>query len=128
MPRPAEPLQTVTGRNIGDLMERRISPRAATDIEVTLFQQGQITQCRGIEISTTGAVLDGPPCHPDLSGGTLRMELRIPGRRRPIRAVAVRVRQHGRRQAVRFMQLRDGDHLSLAHHILTSRMAPLGQA
>ena len=109
-------------------MERRISPRAATDIEVTLYQQGQISQCRGIEISTTGAVLDGPPCHPDLSGGTLRMELRIPGRRRPVRAVAVRVRQNGRRQAVRFMQLRDGDHLSLAHHILTSRIATLGRA
>ena len=109
-------------------MERRISPRANTDIEVTLFQQGQIIQCRGIEVSTTGAVLDAPPIDPKLSAGTLRVELRIPGRRRPVRALAVRVRENGRRQALRFMQLRDGDHLSLAHHILTSRMAPVGQA
>jgi hypothetical protein len=73
---------------------------------------------RGVELSGTGIVLDrGRVLEPERLPLTLRLEIRLPERRRPIHAVVRHVRCFGSHQALRFVQIDDADRLCLAEHL-----------
>lgn len=96
-------------------MRRKVGLRARTDFRVTARWGSRALRCRGIEISPTGIVVDGrlPP------GGPLWvwLELELPERVRPMRALARPVWVLGSQQAFRFLRISDADRLSLAEHV-----------
>ena len=98
-------------------MERRLGQRARTDFPVKT-RDGQLkSNCRGIEISASGIVLERGR---QVRGGDsmlLDLELSSPERAAPIRALARSVWSFGTQQALKFIRISDADRLSLAEHI-----------
>lgn len=97
-------------------MERRIGLRGRTDFSVTTTDGFSVKESRGIELSGSGLVLDrgGAAREQPL---TLRIEIRLPERVRPILALARPVRSFGSQLALRFIQISDADRLTLAEHL-----------
>ena len=98
-------------------MRHRFSLRARTDFRVTARWGGRKAACRGIEVSSSGIVVDGGRLPAD--GGPLWvwLELELPERLRPMRALARPVWTIGRQQGFRFVKISDADRLSLAEHV-----------
>jgi hypothetical protein len=97
-------------------MRRQVGLRARTDFRVTARWGARSLRCRGIEVSPTGIVVDGGlPRH----GAPLWvwLELELPERVRPMRALARPVWSLGSQQAFRFLRISDADRLSLAEHV-----------
>ena len=97
-------------------MRRKVGLRARTDFRVTARLGTRSLRWRGIEVSTTGIVVDGGlPRY----GGPLWvwLELELPERVRPMRALARPVWSLGSQQAFRFVRISDADRLSLAEHV-----------
>jgi len=100
--------------------------RARTDFRVTASWGQKRLACRGIEVSATGIVIDsglsrlGTPLW-------IWLELELPERVRPMRALARPVWAAGSQQALRFVRISDADRLSLAEHVdlAARRGAPL---
>ncbi len=90
--------------------------RARTDFRVTARWGHKSLSCRGIEVSPGGIVLDsglrrlGTPLW-------IWLELELPERVRPMRALARPVWTLGSQQALRFVRISDADRLSLAEHV-----------
>ncbi len=95
-------------------MERRISSRAQVDVAICALVDGFRHECRAIELSPTGMLLERSRA---LEGRTVHelapFEIALPGAR-PIRTRARPVWTKGRLQAVKFVAMHDADRLTLA--------------
>lgn len=110
-----------------DLSRRRIGLRGNTNFPVAAYDGKAVTHCRAVEISSTGIVLDrGRQLGPDDQQALLRLQLFLPGRAAPIRALARPVRQFGTSQALKFIAISDVDRLTLTEH-LDRRLAAAAQ-
>lgn len=99
-------------------MQHRLSERARTDFSVEARQGILISRCRGIEVSATGILIDrGRPIADRDSRIYVNMEIRLPERLSPLRAVARPVWAFGTQQAFKFVVMSDVDRLSLAEHV-----------
>jgi hypothetical protein len=77
---------------------------------------GFVSNCRGIEISSSGIIVDrgrDVPSQPLL----LRLEMMLPERVRPLRALARPIWVRGSQQALKFVRISDVDRLTLAEHL-----------
>lgn len=105
-------------QSLEDLMERRVGLRGRTDFAVTAYNGFYSRRVRAVELSGTGIVLDqGRLVAQDTSPLFLRLEIRLPERRRPILALARPVHTYGHQQAFRFIKISDVDRLTLAEHL-----------
>jgi hypothetical protein len=98
-------------------MERRSGPRAQVDFPLTAFVDGFRHQCRAVELSPRGMVVEltkslADRCSPAVGAFELRM-----GGARPIRLRARTVWVRQRLQAVRFVSMQDADRLLIAEHL-----------
>jgi hypothetical protein len=99
-------------------MERRVSLRARTDFEVISHDGILAANCRGIEVSPMGIIVDrGRPISSRHQRVILKLELRLPERCRAILALARPVWSRGTQQAFRFVKMNDADRLTLAEHL-----------
>jgi hypothetical protein len=99
-------------------MERRIGLRARTDFRVVTRDGRFRSRCRGIEVSSTGIVLDrGRPVTNTDEPILLGVELFLPERLRALSAVVRPVWSFGSQQAVRIVRMADADRLTLAEHL-----------
>jgi hypothetical protein len=95
-----------------------MSERARTDFSVRTEQERIISIYRGIEVSTTGIVIDrGRPIRERDRRIFISMEITLPERVRPLRAVARPVWSYGTHQAFKFIRISDVDRLNLAEHV-----------
>jgi hypothetical protein len=106
-------------RHVAEIdMERRIGMRARTDFRVIATNGVLRTRCRGIEVSTSGIVLDrGHPVIPRDAPIFLNLELCLPERMKTLSAVARPVWSFSTQQALRFVTMSDVDRLTLAEHL-----------
>ena len=104
-------------------MNRRLGLRARTDFSV-VARDGRLTsRCRGIEVSTSGIVLDrGRPIGRRDDRILLELELWLPERLAAIRALARPVWSFGTQQALRIVRMADADRLTLAEHLDVLRL------
>ncbi len=98
-------------------MERRIGSRAQVDLPCAAFVDGFKHDCRAVDISPTGLVVERTRslATRDLSTITA-MELKLGGER-PIRVRARPVWSRDRLQAMRFVVVSDVDRLTIAEHL-----------
>jgi hypothetical protein len=107
----------------------RFVERARTDFRVKTRTGSRRGTYRGIEVSSTGILIDrGRPVVESDLGTFLRMEIELPERHRPVMALARPVWAFGSQQAFKFVTMSDADRLSLAEHVdLQQRRAGLLQ-
>jgi hypothetical protein len=103
-------------------MHRRLNERARTDFSVQARQGSLISQCRGIEVSSTGILVDrGRPIAERDGRIYTELVIRLPERLAPLRAVARPIWYFGTQQAFKFVVMSDVDRLSLAEHVDLAR-------
>jgi hypothetical protein len=98
------------------VIRRQVGLRARTDFRVTARWGFRSLACRGVEVSPTGIVIDGAMPR-NAAPLWVWLELELPERLRPMRALARPVWKLGRQQAFRFVEISDADRLSIAEHI-----------
>lgn len=99
-------------------MERRVGLRARTDFRVIARNGSLAAHCRGIEISSSGIIIDrGRHVAASELPLLMKLELRLPERMKVLRALARPVWAFGSQQAMRFVRMSDVDRLSLAEHL-----------
>jgi hypothetical protein len=99
-------------------MRRRFNQRARTDCIVRTEQGSLISVRRGIEVSPTGIVVEfGRPVGARDQPIYVKMEITLPERLRPLRALARPIWFSGTRQAYKFVRMSDVDRLNLAEHV-----------
>lgn len=99
-------------------MVGRTGMRARTDFQVRASAGSALVPCRGVELSTTGVVIDRGRGTTERDHRLLvQLELSLAERTRPIRAVARSVWTRGPLQAFRFVRIADADRLNLAEHL-----------
>ena len=97
---------------------QRLSQRARTDFSVRTKEGRIVSQCRGIEVSASGILIDrgrrvADRDHPFY----LELEIRLPERIVPMRAMARPVWAFGTQQAFKFIHMSDADRLTIAEHV-----------
>jgi hypothetical protein len=97
-------------------MQHRVGLRARTDFRVVAKNGGFVSHCRGIEISSSGIIVDRGR---ELATQPLlmRLEMLLPERIRPLRALARPIWVRGTQQALKFVRISDVDRLTLAEHL-----------
>lgn len=97
-------------------MQHRAFLRARTDFRVVARDGGFVSHCRGIEISPSGIIVDRGR---EVSSESLllRLEMLLPERVRPLRALARPIWARGCQQALKFVRISDVDRLTLAEHL-----------
>lgn len=99
-------------------MKRRLNLRARTDCSVRARSGSIVSDYRGVELSPTGIVIDrGRPIAPRDEQIFLHLEIILPERLRPLRAVARPIWSLGTQQAFKFVKMSDVDRLNLAEHV-----------
>jgi hypothetical protein len=99
-------------------MQRRLTQRARTDFNVRTRQGNLISDYRGIEVSSTGILVDrGRTIEERDAPVFVHMEIRLPERHAPLRAVARPIWSFGTQQAFKFVRMSDVDRLNLAEHV-----------
>jgi len=99
-------------------MKRRLNQRARTNCTVRTEQDSLVSLYRGVEVSPTGIVVDlGRPVVSRDQRIYVKMEIVLPERLRPLRALARPVWFSGTRQAYKFVRMSDVDRLNLAEHV-----------
>lgn len=99
-------------------MQRRFTLRARTDCRVSTRQGSLVTSCRGVEVSPTGIIIDrGRPIEERDHRMVVEMEILLPERVRPLRALARPIWSFGCQQAFKFVRMSDVDRLNLAEHV-----------
>lgn len=94
----------------------RSAIRAQTDVPVSVFADGHVFECRAIDLSTQGAVVER-------ADGLLAHEARpfywlsFAVGQRGVRVLARPAWKSGKRQAFRFILITDPDKLTLAEHM-----------
>ncbi|HEY3236792.1 MAG TPA: hypothetical protein VGJ84_18890 [Polyangiaceae bacterium] len=77
-----------------------------------------MSTCRGVEVSPSGILLDrGRPVTTSDDTMLVALELNLPERSRPLRALARPVWAFGSQQAFKFIRISDVDRLNLAEHL-----------
>ncbi|HMJ16430.1 MAG TPA: hypothetical protein VK524_33680 [Polyangiaceae bacterium] len=77
-----------------------------------------VVQCRGIELSPTGILLDrGRRASAHAKPLFVHLELVLPEQARTISAIARPIWQRGSQQALKFIRISDADRLTLAEHL-----------
>ncbi|HYQ17448.1 MAG TPA: hypothetical protein VEQ58_16860 [Polyangiaceae bacterium] len=99
--------------------ERSIGLRAATTFPLLLCEGQHAAHCRAVELSASGIVVErGRELSEREQRAGLRLEMFVPGLKRPVRALAKVARALGNtRYALRFVLISDVDRLSLMEHI-----------
>ena len=96
----------------------RFVERARTDFNVSTKSGSRRGRYRGIEVSSTGILIDrGRPVSSRDEGIFIDMEITLPERRMPLRALARPVWAFGTQQAFKFVEMSDADRLSIAEHV-----------
>jgi hypothetical protein len=104
-------------------MQFRAGLRAPTNFPVTAGSGRFRTECRAVELSPSGIVLDrGYKVESRPIPLVLRIEMRLPERLRPLVAWARPIWARGQWQALKFVGASDADRLSLAEHLDLQRM------
>ena len=104
-------------------MERRMGLRARTDFGVMTREGKRTSRCRGIEVSSSGIVLErGRRIKRGEPSFVVGLEIRLPERAQPLRALARPVWWFGTQQALRFVRMSDADRLTLAEHLDVLRL------
>ena len=99
-------------------MKGRVGLRARTDFDVIARDGRMQSWCRGIEVSTSGILVDrGRAVRSADDRLLVDLELRLPERLRSLRAKARAIWFQGSQQAFRFVHISDVDRLILAEHI-----------
>ena len=99
-------------------MKRRFGVRMRTDLQVIERSNASVVQCRGIELSPTGILLDrGRQSAGRSSSMFVHLEVMLPEQSRTIRVVARPIWRRGSQQALKFIRISDADRLSLAEHL-----------
>ncbi len=109
-------------------MERGIGLRARTDFRVLAKNGILAAQCRGIEISPNGIVIDRGHAIADRDQPlVMGLQMNLPERLRPLLALARPIWSFGSQQAFKFVEISDVDRLTLAEHLdlLAMRGVPL---
>ena len=89
-----------------------------TDLQVIERSHASVVQCRGIELSPSGILLDrGRQSAARSTSLFVHLELVLPEQSRTIRVVARPVWRRGSQQALKFIRISDADRLSLAEHL-----------
>jgi hypothetical protein len=92
--------------------------RGRTDFNVTTRDGKLVSRCRGIEISSSGIVLDrGRELNDNDQRIVLELEINLPDMPLPVWALARPVWRFGTHQALKFIRMSDPDRLSLAEHV-----------
>ena len=96
----------------------RIGLRGRTDFEVVAREGSLAARCRGVEVSSSGIVVDrGRELYDRDQRLVMELELRLPEQREPGRALARPVWYYGTHQALKFVAMTDADRLCLAEHL-----------
>lgn len=99
-------------------MRTRMNQRARTDCPVRTQQGSLVSSYRAIEVSATGLVIDrGRPIEERDERLLIELEIALPERHRPLRALARPVWSYGTQQAFKFVRMSDTDRLNLAEHV-----------
>ena len=99
-------------------MKRRVGLRARTDFRVTQKNGALRSDCRGVEVSSTGMVVDrGRLVGQGDSPMLLKLELELPERHKRLEVMARPVWSYGTQQGLKFVRLSDVDRLNLAEHL-----------
>lgn len=99
-------------------MRFRAGLRARTDFPVITHDGGQANECRAVEVSPSGILLErGYDVLTRPVPFILRLELLLPEKLRPLIAWARPIWSRGGKQALRFIGASDSDRLSLAEHL-----------
>jgi len=107
-------------------MQGRINQRARTDCSVRTRQGNIVCSYRGVELSPTGIVIDrGRPVGERDLRVYVEMEIELPERLAPLRALARPVWSFGTQQAFKFIRMSDADRLNLAEHVDLAEMRDL---
>jgi hypothetical protein len=108
--------------------ERRLAPRANTELSVLIGDGVLVSWARCVDISTGGLLL----ARDRAARGNdwriyLRLELELPGEHAAINAVARPVWSSGPYQALTFVRMSDADRLRLAEHVDRCARADVAQ-
>lgn len=104
-------------------MQLRAGLRAPTSFPVVAGTGRQRSECRAVELSPSGIVLErGAPLGARAMPLVLRIEMRLPERLRPLIAWARPIWARGKYQALKFVGASDADRLSLAEHLDLQRL------
>lgn len=105
--------------------ERGIGLRAPTTFPVLLCEGPHATHCRAVELSPTGVVVDrGRELSERELRASMKLELFVPGRPRPVRALCKPVRRvRGHLYAFKFILISDVDRLTLMEHLDSQQVA-----
>ena len=89
-----------------------------TDLQVIERSSASVVQCRGIELSPSGILLDrGRQRSARSTSLFVHLEVVLPEQSRTISVVARPVWRRGSQQALKFIRISDADRLSLAEHL-----------
>lgn len=97
-------------------MKHRVGLRARTDFRVIASHGGFVSYCRGIEISPSGIIVDRGRLRLD-QPFLMGLEMLLPERIIPLRALARPIWMQGSQQAFKFVRISDVDRLTLAEHV-----------
>lgn len=109
-------------------MQLRVGLRARTDFRVIANNGGWRSHCRGIELSSSGILLDrGRLVSEDDHPLFMNLEIQLPERHQPLKALVRPIWSFGTQQAFKFVRISDVDRLNLAEHLdlLAHRNTPL---
>lgn len=99
-------------------MQRRLGQRVRTDVSVLAKEAVFTAECRAIEVSTTGVILDrGRPMKASELPVFMTLQIDLPGRTETVKAVGRAVWCFDTQQAVHLVDMHDVDRLSLAEHM-----------
>jgi hypothetical protein len=99
-------------------MQRRLGQRVRTDVRVRAKELVFTRECRAIEVSTTGVILDrGKKVSPKDMTVFMTLQIQLPDRPEGVKAVARPVWSFNTQQAVHLVEIDDVDRLSIAEHM-----------
>jgi len=99
-------------------MGRRVGLRTKTDFRVIAERGPLCSVYRGVDVSTTGIVLDRGRLIGELDWPLVqRLELQLPTHLKTVRALARPIWSNETRQAFKFVRIADVDRLILAEHL-----------
>ena len=99
-------------------MRGRVTQRMRTDCAVVAREGALASACRGVDISSTGIVVDrGRPVGERDERLLVDLEISFPERLRAVRVVARPVWSSGTQQGFRFVRMSDADRLDVAEHV-----------
>lgn len=97
--------------------ERRIAPRALSELPVRIGTGRALAHVRSMDLSTSGVLIARERPMPDPDSRLYDVFIDLPLPERPISAVARGVWSSGPYQALRFVRMSDDDRLELAEYM-----------